>query len=225
MAIDNAAYISLLDKTSPANRDPRVEGAAQIRAVKTALHNSFPNIDGPIDATAEQMNAVINGSRFVTGMIMMFSGDTAPDNWAFCDGSVKNGIVTPDLRNRFIMGANVRYNSDRPISGGEVKVGTSGGTNVETDITKKIKVVNHSLSIDQMPAHTHDVTGFGTLQSGESGGTRSNQVGYGVRRSNAALSKGGGGGHNHKLDVGSGFDNRPSWYALAYIVFVGPTVE
>ncbi len=38
---------------------------------------------------------------FVTGMIMMFSGTSAPTGWVLCNGS--NG--TPDLRDRFIVGA------------------------------------------------------------------------------------------------------------------------
>ena len=42
-----------------------------------------------------------NSSLFVTGMIMMYTGSTAPSGWAICNG--QNG--TPDLRNRFIVGA------------------------------------------------------------------------------------------------------------------------
>ena len=38
-------------------------------------------------------------SAFVTGMIMMYTGSTAPSGWALCDG--QNG--TPDLRDRFIV--------------------------------------------------------------------------------------------------------------------------
>ena len=39
---------------------------------------------------------------FTTGMIMMFTGSTAPTGWAFCNGT--NG--TPDLRGRFVIACN-----------------------------------------------------------------------------------------------------------------------
>jgi len=45
---------------------------------------------------------------FQTGMIMLWSGSvaTVPGGWALCNGS--NG--TPDLRNKFIVGAGSTYN-------------------------------------------------------------------------------------------------------------------
>ena len=44
---------------------------------------------------------------FVSGMIMLWSGSTSsvPSGWALCNGS--NG--TPDLRNRFVVGAGCTY--------------------------------------------------------------------------------------------------------------------
>lgn len=59
--------------------------------------------------------SVIPGSEFKTGMIIIWSGSSAsiPAGWHLCDGSES----TPDLRNRFIVGAGDTYN-----------VGNSGGT-------------------------------------------------------------------------------------------------
>jgi len=48
------------------------------------------------------------------GSIVAWSGTSPPANWAFCDGS----SGTPDLRNKFIVGAGNTYNP-----------GNSGGTN------------------------------------------------------------------------------------------------
>lgn len=39
------------------------------------------------------------------GGIIMWSGITPPDGWAICDGDVVNGVQTPDLRGRFVVGA------------------------------------------------------------------------------------------------------------------------
>jgi len=48
---------------------------------------------------------------FVTGMIMMFSGTTAPTGWVLCDNSTAaQAANAPDLRDRFIVGTGNSYN-------------------------------------------------------------------------------------------------------------------
>jgi hypothetical protein len=62
------------------------------------------------------------GDAFVRGMIMIWHGssvDSIPSGWALCNGA--NG--TPDLRNRFIMGA-----GDRPIDYSPGRLGGSADT-------------------------------------------------------------------------------------------------
>ena len=71
-------------------------------------------------------------SAFVTGMIMMYTGSTAPSGWALCDG--QNG--TPDLRDRFIVSSGNTYSID----------GTGGSADAI--------VVSHTHSITD-PGHTH----------------------------------------------------------------------
>ena len=70
---------------------------------------------------------------FPAGGIIIWSGsvDTIPDGWALCNGS--NG--TPDLRNRFVLGAVGSYN-----------IGATGGSKTVT------------LTVDQMPRHDHNET-------------------------------------------------------------------
>ena len=71
----------------------------------------------------------------------MWSGsiNDIPVGWALCDGS--NG--TPDLRDRFIVGA-----------GGSYNVGNTGGSNTVT------------LTTSQIPSHSH---GVGTLKTASAG--------------------------------------------------------
>lgn len=73
-----------------------------------------------------------------TGIITMWYGTTTnvPSGWALCNGL--NG--TPDLRDRFILGAGTTYTA-----------GTTGGSSTAT------------LSVSNMPSHTHT----GTTNSGE----------------------------------------------------------
>jgi len=70
------------------------------------------------------------------GFIGMWSGasNNIPDGWALCDGGTYSGHATPDLRNRFIVGAG---------AGSNYGVGDMGGTNSVT------------LSVAEMPSHTH----------------------------------------------------------------------
>lgn len=67
------------------------------------------------------------------GVIVMWSGaaNAIPSGWALCNGS--NG--TPDLRNRFIVGAGNTY-----------AVGATGGE------------ATHTLTVNEIPAHSHSVT-------------------------------------------------------------------
>ena len=53
-------------------------------------------------------NFVGNGLTPI-GSIMMFSGSVAPVGWAFCDGQTVNGITTPNLQDKFIVGAGNLY--------------------------------------------------------------------------------------------------------------------
>ena len=78
-----------------------------------------------------------------TGLISMWSGQSVPQGWALCDGS----SGTPDLRNRFIMGAS-----------GESPIGTTAG---EKEVT---------LTTDQMPGHSHGA-------SAGNGGSHSHSMG------------------------------------------------
>lgn len=69
-----------------------------------------------------------------TGVIVMWSGSIAsiPSGWALCDGQVHDGKLTPDLRDRFIVGAGDQY-----------AVRDTGGEKT------------HRLTINEMPSHTH----------------------------------------------------------------------
>lgn len=123
-----------------------------------------------------------------SGGIIMWSGAVAsiPSGWFLCDGN--NG--TPNLVNRFIVGAGSSYN-----------VGATGGE------------ASHTLTIAEMPSHNHGgVTGDDSL-AGRVGPV---VVGSGSSReetnpgshNHTITAEGGGQAHN----------NLPPYYALAYIM-------
>lgn len=138
------------------------------------MATNFPNLDFPIArqgiltdpwraffrALWERTGGASGGVSVPTGQLTAYAGVLAPDGWLFCDGSAVsrttysklfsvigttwgagNGFSTfnlPDLRERFPIGSSFA---------GPDTVGAAGGTNEVT------------LTTNQLPIHTHPVTG------------------------------------------------------------------
>ena len=75
--------------------------------------------DGRVTAAASGSAA----TNIPLGGIIMWYGSTAtiPSGWSLCDGTTVNGYATPNLRNRFIVGA-----------GGSYAVNATGGSTTDT---------------------------------------------------------------------------------------------
>ena len=119
------------------------------------------------------------------------SGGTGP-GWYLCDGS--NG--TPDLRERFIVGAGGDNSAVSGTSG--YSVNATGGENSVT------------LTTNQLPSHTHNLH-IGTNQDDDgdnrlSRGTHQNDI----TSSSTEYIFPTGGGQSH--------ENRPPYFALCYIM-------
>jgi len=98
------------------------------------------------------------------GGIIMWRGSTAPEGWAICDGSnAPNGMSTPDLRNRFVLG-----------------MGTNG-----IDVTGGATVTSWtSLTEAQMPSHNHTIAHTHSY-SGETNETGDHAHGHGTGQAGA----------------------------------------
>ncbi|MBL7932697.1 MAG: tail fiber protein [Bacteroidia bacterium] len=163
-----------------------------------------------------------------TGAIIMWSGTLIPVGWAICDGGTYNGLTTPDLRGRFIVGMNNTPGSqyiptgqyiavssgsvtpvNAPADGTTINYGAIGNTGGEN---------GHTLSLAEMPNHTHNVSaslansnvfGFnlwGNVWIGN--GTSYSGDPQTVSVSVSETAKGGDQIH----------ENRPPYYVLAYII-------
>ena len=142
---------------------------------------SASKLTGPLPAISGA--ALIGLSPGVpTGVIAIWSGAIVdiPSGWLICDGT----NATPDLRDRFVIGA----------GSGQAVNATGGSTSTGA----------HTLSISQMPSHTHS-----GLQAGGPRADGDNQKNVGSGSTTGAT--GGSGSHTHAGTL-------PPFYALAYIM-------
>ena len=177
-----------------------VTGAFQLDATAGA--------SGQVLLSAGGSNTPTWGNAFIAGMIMLWSGSSAtiPSGWLLCDGSNS----TPDLRNRFVVGATSTY-----------AVGATGGS-------ADAIVVSHTHSITDA-GHNHKLANNGTRlntggdiymglngQSGTDFGLGSNDdttaptiLSSSTNTTGITVSSAGSSGTNANL---------PPYYALCYIM-------
>jgi prepilin-type N-terminal cleavage/methylation domain-containing protein len=98
------------------------------------------SVSGSVVVSTMPVPGSVESDSLFVGAIIFWSGTVAsiPNGWQLCDGS--NG--TPDLRDRFVVGARQDY-------GGTAMTGVSGS------LTKTGGEAYHTLTIDEMPAHSH----------------------------------------------------------------------
>lgn len=157
---------------------------------------------GSIEATGSlvvggdlALSGAVSGFGSVpVGGIIMWSGsrEEIPDGWALCNGQSSNGVQTPDLCNRFVVGAGADYD-----------VGATGGADAV------------ALTERQMPAHNHvfnvKTVGYsGSWNDSAEAVTHDGSVKNNGRRQISGGASGGGQPH----------ENRPPYYALCFIMRV-----
>ena len=175
-------------------------------------------------------NKIDLASSIPSGLIAMWSGasDSIPNGWLLCDGNNN----TPDLRNRFIVGAGSSYS-----------VGNTGGSDSVTITTEQLPSHNHDhtfsinmsgLSCSSSGHHTHTLalqkraSSTGAYPSIEYSSCDSPSYASAQIR-NASISS--TGAHTHSItgsgtlsgsisNTGSGqsHENRPPYYALCFIM-------
>jgi hypothetical protein len=160
----------------------------------------FLKLSGLTASTAE-LNLLTGQTSLVpAGVIVMWSGSivSIPVGWLLCDGTNS----TPDLRNRFIVGAGSTY-----------AVNATGGADTVTLTTAQIPSHTHTATVTD-PGHVHAIFArTSTLSGGSFVGAsvsppsvNTEPAFTGISVSNAAT--GGGGSH----------ENRPPYFALAFIM-------
>lgn len=105
----------------------------------------------PINALHAATKQYVDTYGCPQGAIIMWSGTVLPTGWGLCDGTVQNGIVTPDLRGKFIYGASTL--SEVKGTGGSLSTLTTSSV---ADHNHSGVTGGHSLTSAEIAGHTHD---------------------------------------------------------------------
>jgi microcystin-dependent protein len=177
---------------------PLIVNAAANQIQELASGDSLTGI-----TTVTATTFVGNGTIPVGGIIMWsgtVAGISTLTGWALCNGSNS----TPDLRNRFIVGAH---------SGAGTGITSTTGPGISTDTATNPNYTpgntggetSHQLTIAELAAHNHTADLYRGEGSSFAGGTSAQQ-----QLNNAAATTTVGGDNYH--------ENRPPYYALAFIM-------
>jgi len=212
----------LKDQQTGSSGDPFTVAGTLVSSGTVDITGAF-RLDGTAGASGQVLlsaggsNTPTWGSGFPSGGIIMWSGTiaTIPSGWYLCNGSNS----TPDLRNKFIIGA------FQDTTG--VAYTTVTGADTQTGGTKDAITVSHTHTATSTvtdAGHAHALTNYGSAQAGSDNGgapvmastgfgtgrdpnpTNTATTGITVATTNASA---GSSGTNQNL---------PPYYALAFIM-------
>ena len=148
--------------------------------------------------TVKNTGSIEGYGTIPVGGIIMWSGSYIPNGWALCDGKTYEGIETPNLAERFVLGVS---------SLDQIKL-TGGASSV-------------TLTTDNLPPHSHKYAGDDQITNindgnySPGGNIVSNCGGYDAK----SETKGAGKVYNtSKTGSGVSFSVMPPYYKLAYIM-------
>lgn len=224
-----------------------ISGSGELYVSESATISGSLTVNTIADASSatnynflvQQNNSVVkqvNAAPIPQGGIIMWSGavQSLPSGWNLCNGSTYNSVVTPDLRNKFIVASNNTTGTPTTTISGSA-VSTGGNTNHDHFGSTQA----HSLTTSQIPSHNHtykdsyyiEYNNPGQGSSGTIGGADyvgpTHYKGSGDSdgdnrwvywRTGTTNSQGSGQGHDH--DITTSY-HVPSFYALAYIMYTG----
>lgn len=245
MPIEPAVYIADLVPTNPVNSDPVQQGADQLRLVKQVLVNSFPNIDGAVNATHTQINtwesrlqAVERGTPI--GKVSMWFGSAAPADHLLLDGGTHNRADYPIFWSTFgPSGQNILgtgngvttftvpdYRLRFPVmSGTGLALGATGGTQTPAVSVSTVGAHNHGGQTGAAGGHTHTTDVRGAHAHG--GATAGHALTLGQMPNHSHTITVNDPGHSHSAGLlamsGGGGSGTGLYVAGSFPVFENPT--
>jgi microcystin-dependent protein len=180
-------------------------------SVDTALQTQINSLEQRINNEGMPLGAIIMWSGSIDSNGNPIIGATADTNWHICDGT----SGTPDLRNRFVVGAGAGYS-----------IGSTGGASGVTLTEAQIPDHDHDYSGTTSSGGKHSHTYYDLYPSVDSAEHNGKHVGsedcWDKKRTTSS-----NGDHSHSYSgtttsVGGdgSHENRPPFYGLAFIMKV-----
>jgi hypothetical protein len=204
----------LKDQQTGSSGDPFTVAGTLVSSGTVDITGAF-RLDGTAGASGQVLlsaggtNTPTWGNTFVAGMIMLWSGSSAsiPSGWLLCDGSSS----TPDLRNRFVVGATSTYAVG--ATGGSANATLVSHTHTATVATTSLTgtITNQYVSGNSYGGTTGVFSQSNGDVDGDGGETRPGRtINFdGSHTHTATISTEGSSGTNANL---------PPYYALCYIM-------
>jgi len=178
----------------------------------TKLNQNWSDLDADLKSIADDVaantSAVENIELFPVGTAMLFAQTTAPTGWT--KSTTHNNKALRVVSGTASSGGNSAFTTafGNPSVSGNVNVnGNPSSGNLDINVSGNVGIGNTSLSINQIPSHTHAQRMGTDTQGGSAGGSAN-------RDDNARISlfnnvqtgaRGGNGAHNHSANFsGSG---------------------
>jgi hypothetical protein len=184
---------------------------------KTQTDSSFFSTTNYADCDADLLDgnhlSVIVQEIMPIGAIMAWYQGTIPTGWYVCDGAAHNGYTTPNLVERFVIGAGGAYNPG--------DTGGPGSWNGTITPTASITIGSHQLTTAELPVHAHTYTEKRNAKSlqADSGTSYSGTL---MQEDSTVLEQAtGNGSHDHTSGSSitlNAIDPRPSYYAVYFIM-------
>jgi hypothetical protein len=194
----------LKDQQTGSSGDPFTVAGTLVSSGTVDITGAF-RLDGTAGASGQVLlsaggsNTPTWGSGFPSGGIIIWSGSSAsiPSGWLLCDGSSS----TPDLRNRFVVGATSTYAVGATGGSADAIVVSHTHTATVTDAGH-----NHTVTVNNQGSQNGSVSGGGTMPTTAGGTPTTSTATTGITVANSTT---GSSGTNANL---------PPYYALCYIM-------
>ncbi|MGL5014178.1 MAG: phage baseplate protein [Bacteroidales bacterium] len=212
----NANFVSDLNKAYPRNRDLIKEGDDHIRLVKSVLQNTFPGMDGAVNADSAKLNKLDKSLTYDTDVLEINNNlKLKKDSEVDCNGTIFKNAGDPEEDQDLVTLKYLQGNAMWPIgsifmtvssedpsvilgfgnwdkyAAGRVIVGSGTTTDADNDTRTTVNGAkggsySKKLIENNLPAHTHEAT--------------------------ATITE--GGGHSHKIISGGGSSGPRSAFAI-----------
>ena len=153
-----------------------------------------------------------DSSLFVTGMIIMYRGTTAPSGWGLCDGQGGR----PDLRDKFIIGAGNSYNLNAQGGAASILLGTAnlpahthqlGGSVGNTNLGNHKHSFSKSASTNDNGAHVHSLQVANGSDDNDSDDRRLKTI-FQSQQLTFSGAMNGNGAHSHSVTISGDTGNK-----------------